>query len=71
MHNSPRPDGEVRVQHIQQAVRERLDAKVSWRHLMTCSAREVVDTLVWETMAVLGEWQFVDLVVPDAEAGDD
>lgn len=61
---SERPEGTVRVEHIQAAVRERLDAKGYQPHLMARSAGEVIDTLVWETMVLLGEWQFVDLEVP-------
>ena len=59
-----RPQGTVRVAHIQEAVRARLDAK-GWD--TDRLEREIVDTLVWETMAVLGEWQFVDLELPPGE----
>jgi hypothetical protein len=51
----------VRVAHIQEAVRNRKP----W--VSDGVPREVVDALVWETMAVLGEWQFVDLELPPGE----
>lgn len=50
----------MRVAHVQQVVHERLRDK----GITSVISREVVDILVWETMAVLGEWQFVDLEVP-------
>lgn len=56
---SERPEGEVRVAHIQAEVRQRLDSKPGFP-----MPDYVVDTIVWETMAVLGEWWFVDLEVP-------
>lgn len=55
----------MRVVHIQEAVRARLDANRTRIGHMT--PRQVVDTLVWETMVVLGEWQFLDLEVPLGE----
>lgn len=53
----------MRVTHIQAAVRDRLDART--RVLSAAlSSEEVINTVVWETMALLGEWEFVDIVLP-------
>lgn len=57
----PRPEGELTVGHVQAAVRERLDEK-GWD--TDRGEREVINTVVWETMVLLGEWELVQLLVP-------
>jgi hypothetical protein len=64
---SERPSGEVRAKDFQEEVHNRLHAKdeTNADHLPCDLCHSyTINTVVWETLAVLGEWEFIDLVLP-------
>lgn len=62
---SERPDN-LNSRHIQAEVRRRVREK----GVVVGSPETVVNVLVWETLAVLGEWSLIDLspISPDPDS---
>lgn len=56
---SPRPE-DVGASDVQRAVRERVR--------LSFTPEEVVNVIVWETLAVLGEWDLIELEAKNAAA---